>query len=80
MSTLEELELRVSALEAAQKETTQTQQWMAATLGRIAFVQDQHTAKTGELLADVRELQADLKGQRADLPALLAEAVREGLK
>lgn len=80
MATVEELERRVSALEAAQRETAKTQTWMASTLGRIASIQDQHTVAIAELQADIREVKADLKGLRADLPAMLTEAVREGLK
>jgi hypothetical protein len=40
-----DLERRVSALEKAQKETAETQTWMASTLGRIAAVQDDHTQR-----------------------------------
>jgi hypothetical protein len=80
MTTIDELERRVVALETAQKETAKTQTWMASTLGRIASVQDQHTVAIAELQADMREVKADLKGLRADLPAMLADAVREGLK
>jgi seryl-tRNA synthetase len=94
MATMEDLERRVAALEAAQRETAKTQTWMASTLGRIASVQDQHTAAiaalqtdvtelkvdVGELKADMRGVRADLRGLRSDLPVMLAEAVREGLK
>jgi hypothetical protein len=80
MTDIVELERRVAALEEAQRETAKTQTWMAATLGRIASVQDQHTKDIGELKADMREVKADLKGLRADLPTMLAAAVREGLK
>lgn len=94
MTDIIDLERRVAALEAAQRETAKTQTWMASTLGRIASVQDQHTvaiaalqtdvtelkADVGELKADVRAVKADMKGLRADLPAMLVDAVREGLK
>jgi hypothetical protein len=53
---------------------------MAATLGQIASMQDQHTRDIAEIKADLREVKADVKGLRADLPRMLAEAVREGLK
>jgi len=43
MTDLEDLERRVAALEKAQRETRQSQEWMAGTLGRIAAVQDDHT-------------------------------------
>jgi hypothetical protein len=79
-TTIEELEQRVSALETAQKETAKTQTWMASTLGRIASVQDQHTVAIAELQADVREVKADLKGLRNDLPAIIADTMREVLR
>lgn len=80
MTTMEDLERRVSALETAQKETAKTQTWMASTLGRIASVQDQHTVAIAELQADVREVKADLKGLRNDLPAIIADTMREVLR
>ena len=80
MATIDELESRVSALEAAQRETARTQTWMASTLGRIASVQDQHTTAIADLQSDMNEVKADLRGLRSDLPSMLAEAVREGLK
>ena len=94
MTDIFDLERRVAALEAAQRETAKTQTWMASTLGRIASVQDQHTvaiaalqtdvrevkADMQELQADMREVKADVKGLRADLPAMLADAVRDGMK
>ena len=80
VTTIEELERRVSALETAQRETVKTQKWMAETLGRIAFVQDEHTKDIAELKADVREVKADLKGLRKDLPSIVADALREVLK
>jgi seryl-tRNA synthetase len=86
MATIEELERRVIALETAQRQTTETQEWMASTLGRIAAVQDRHSKAIAELQSDVREVKADvravkadLKGLRNDLPAIVAGAVREVL-
>jgi hypothetical protein len=87
MTTMEDLERRVSALETAQKETAKTQTWMASTLGRIASVQDQHTVAIAELQgdmrevkADMREVKADIKGLRDDLPSIIAETMREVLR
>lgn len=73
MTTMEELDRRVSALEAAQRETAKTQTWMASTLGRIASVQDQHTVAITALQADVGELKADVKGLRTDVNGLQAD-------
>ena len=80
MTTMEDLERRVSALETAQRETAKTQTWMASTLGRIASVQDQHTVAIAELQADVREVKTDIKGLRDDLPSIIAETMREVLR
>jgi hypothetical protein len=73
MTAIEDLERRVSALEAAQNDTTQTQRWVVARLGRMSSVQDEHTLR-------LERIESDLKGLRADLPVMLAEAVREGIK
>jgi len=80
MTTMEDLERRVSALETAQRETAKTQTWMASTLGRIASVQDQHTVAITELQGDVREVKTDIKGLRDDLPSIIAETMREVLR
>lgn len=101
MTTMEELDRRVSALEAAQKHTAETREWMAATLGQIAAVQDRHgkildqptvaiaslradvgvlKADAGELKASVRKVDKKIDDLAANLPAVLAEAVREGLQ
>ena len=87
MTTIEELERRVTALETAQNDTTQTLRWVVSKLGKMSAVQDEHTLRlehiegdVSQLKADMREVKADLKGLRSDLPAMLAEAVREGMK
>jgi archaellum component FlaC len=43
MSDVQDLEGRVSALEAAQNDTTKTLRWVVAKLGGIASQQDEHT-------------------------------------
>jgi chromosome segregation ATPase len=45
VSTLENLDRRVTALEAAQGETTQTLRWVVTKLARIQAVQDEHTLR-----------------------------------
>jgi len=80
MAAIEELERRVTALEVAQNDTTQTLRWVVAKLGRISSVQDEHTLHLERIESDVRRVEVDLKGLRADLPAMLTEAVREGMK
>jgi multidrug resistance efflux pump len=97
MSTTEDytrLEKRVSALERASVNNTETLKWMAGTLGSMKAVQDDHTQRldrletdvsilksdVATLKADMREVKADLKGLRADLPGIVAEALRGVLK
>ena len=80
VATLEQLEQRVIAIEDALRETVSTQTWMAETLGRVAGVQATHTDRLVRLETKVDRIETDLKGLRADLPAMLVEAVREGLK
>jgi len=53
---------------------------MAATLGRIAAVQDRHTTTLRDHTERLDRIEADFKGLRNDLPAIVAAAVREGLK
>jgi phage shock protein A len=80
MTTIEELERRVTALEAAQNDTTQTLRWVVTKLGKMSAVQDEHTLRLERIDNRLDRMEADFKGLRADLPAMLAEAVREGLK
>lgn len=73
MTDIADLERRVIALEAAQKETAETQTWMAQTLGRIAAVQDEHTRR-------LDRVETEVKGLRSDMPSIVADAMREVLK
>ena len=54
--TLENLDRRVTALEAAQGDTTQTLRWVVAKLGRIQAVQDEHTLRLDSLEVKVDAL------------------------
>jgi hypothetical protein len=54
--TLEDLDRRVTALEAAQGDTTQTLRWVVAKLGCIQAVQDEHTLRLDSLEAKVDAL------------------------
>lgn len=80
MTTIEELDRRVIALEVAQKQTAETQTWMAGTLGRIAAVQDGHTKTLDDHTQRLDRIETDLKGLRKDLPAIIAETMREVLR
>jgi hypothetical protein len=54
--TLEDLDRRVTALEVAQNDTTQTLRWVVAKLGRIQAVQDEHTLRLERIEAKVDAL------------------------
>lgn len=73
MTAIDELERRVSALEAAQNDTTQTLRWVVARLGRMSSVQDEHTLR-------LERIETDLRGLRTDLPGMLSAAVRDGIR
>jgi hypothetical protein len=73
MADIIELERRVKALEAAQNDTTQTLRWVVAKLGGISALQDEHTLRLERIETDIRNL-------RRDLPAMMAETMREVLR
>jgi hypothetical protein len=79
MTDIAELERRVSALEAAQNDTTQTQRWVVAKLGRMSAVQDEHTLRLERIESDVSEIKQEIAGLRKDLPAIVSESLREVL-
>ena len=54
--TLEDLDRRVTAPEAAQGDTTQTLRWVVAKLARMQAVQDEHTLRLDRLEVKVDAL------------------------
>ncbi|NJM34866.1 MAG: hypothetical protein HC850_09345 [Rhodomicrobium sp.] len=44
-ATIEDLERRVTAVETAQNDTTQTLRWVVTRLGKMSAVQDEHTLR-----------------------------------
>ncbi|MDZ4789666.1 MAG: hypothetical protein SGJ17_00405 [Hyphomicrobiales bacterium] len=87
MAAVEELERRVTALEVAQNDTTQTMRWVVARLGRMSAVQDEHTLRLerietqfGRMDAKVDRVDLELRSFREDLPGIIVEAVREALR
>jgi hypothetical protein len=68
MAAVEHLKRRVTALEAAQNDTTQTLRWVVAKLGRMSAVQDEHTLRFDRI-------ETDLKGLKHDLPSIITKAV-----
>lgn len=86
MTDIAELERRVTALEAAQNDTTQTLRWVVAKLGRIAAVQEEHTlrldrieSRLDKVEAKLDRLQSDFCGFREELPGMIADIMREVL-
>jgi DNA repair exonuclease SbcCD ATPase subunit len=76
--TLEDLDQRVTALERAQGDTTQTLRWVVARLGRIQAVQDEHTLRLERLEGrlDRVETRLDSVETKVDaLPRAIAELI-----
>ena len=65
-ATLEDLDRRVTALEYAQNENTQSLKWLISKIARIQAVQDEHTLRLDRL-----ETKVDA------LPRILAEMLDE---
>jgi len=89
-----ELERRVSALEAAQNDTTQTLRWVVAKLGQMSAVQEQHSLRleriegdvkvirsdTDQLKSGLHRLENDFNTFRRELPSMMAATMREVLR
>ena len=89
-----ELKTRVSRLERASINNTETITWMAGTLGAMETMQDNHTGRLdsinnrldgidnrlGRLEADVRGVKSDISGLRQEMPGIVADAMREVLR
>lgn len=80
MTDIAELERRVSALEAAQYDTTETLRWVVAKLGRISAVQEEHGLRLERIEGDVRLVSRKLDDLAKTLPRMIAEAMRDVLK
>jgi peptidoglycan hydrolase CwlO-like protein len=69
--TLEDLDRRVSALERAQGETTESLRWVVAKLGRIQAVQDEHTLRLERVEGRLEKVEAKVDA----LPRAIAELI-----
>ena len=69
-ATLEELERRVAAPELAQKDNILTLKWLAGTLAQVKALADDHTER-------LQRIEHDVKGLRADMPSIVADALRD---
>ena len=72
-ATLEDLDRRVTALEYAQNENTQSLKWLISKVARIQAVQDEHTLRLDRLEAKVDRLETKVDA----LPRILAEMLDE---
>ena len=67
------LERRVTALERAQNDTTDTLRWVVAKLDRISAVQEEHTLRLDRIDSRLD----GIDGQLAEIPRAIVETVRE---
>jgi len=70
-STAEDLDRRVTTLERAQGETTETLRWVVTKLARMQAVQDVHTLRLERLETKVDAMQSTV----ASLPRAIAEVI-----
>lgn len=89
-----DLKTRVTRLERASVNNTETITWMASTLGTIKAGVDMHTKRLDHIdvvLEEIKEVQgnhtkrldrieADVKGLRDDMPGIVAAAMREVMR
>jgi len=68
--TLENLDRRVTALEAAQGNTTETLRWVVTKLARMQAVQDEHTLRLERLETKVDALDGRMDGLDGRMDAL----------
>jgi hypothetical protein len=76
--TLDDLDRRVTALEQAQGETTNTLRWVVAQLGRIQAVQDEHTVRLEGIEGRLERVKARLDSVEAKvdvLPRVIADLI-----
>jgi peptidoglycan hydrolase CwlO-like protein len=70
-STVEDVDRRVTALERAQGETTETLRWVVTKLARVQAVQDEHTLRLERLESKMDALQSKTDA----LPRAIAEMI-----
>jgi seryl-tRNA synthetase len=75
-ATLEELDRRVGALEAAQNDNTQTLRWVVAKLGKMEATLQEHTLRLERVEAKVDGIDRKLDGLIGALPSIIGDAVR----
>jgi hypothetical protein len=74
---IEDLRRRVEALEKAQTTNTGTLKWISGTLGQVA---GDVAGLREESAKRFDKVDAEIAGLRRDLPGIVADAVREGMK
>lgn len=69
-ATLEDLDRRVTALEYAQNENTQSLKWLISKVARIQAVQDEHTLRLDRLETKVDRLETKVDGLASKVDGL----------
>lgn len=69
--TVEDLDMRTTALERAQGETTETLRWVVTKLARVQAVQDEHTLRLERLESKVDTMESKVDA----LPRAIAEMI-----
>ena len=80
--TIEELDRRVSALEAAQNDNTQSLRWVVAKLGRVQSTLDEHTLRLDQVESRLERVETSVNqvASKIDaLPRVIAELLNERL-
>lgn len=70
---IREIEGRLTALEQAQNDNTQSLRWLVKSMAEMKAGQDDHTKC-------LDRIEGDVKGLRTDLPGIVGGAVRDALK
>ena len=79
-ATLEDLDRRVTALEHAQNENTQSLKWLITKVARIQAVQDEHSIRLDRIEGRLEKIESRLDRLEAKvdaLPRALAEMLDE---
>ncbi len=83
-AAITELRGRVSKLERAQNENTESLTWACGELGKITAIAHRHTAqleriddRLGKVESGLAEVKGEVAGLRRDMPGIVAAALRE---
>jgi chromosome segregation ATPase len=77
MTTLEDLDRRVTALERAQNDNTQSLKWVITKLAKVEVTLDEHTLRLQRVEDKIDQTNRQLAGLVENLPRIVAEAIRD---